>query len=218
MTPSMDARFLIGGRPFSSRSAYGLVMAEDDSDTHARAIWFSKVPNRVKIFAWLHFRDRLNSKANLHHKHITPNAACPRCAHTSEDALHIFIQCPHAERVWQRLGITPPTCIDNLWACHTPPGLDLCIWSTLLLIILWKIWASRNAMAFHNVGHHCSTTLQLIIEDLTLWTHRLKKPRHKGAAFLCRSYISDAFVINLCNVCTMVTTFEQYIFRWGNSP
>lgn len=34
-------------------------------------------------------------------------------------------------------------------------------------------------MAFHNIDHRSSISLRLIIQDLSLWTHRLKKPTQK---------------------------------------
>lgn len=112
-----DERYLNGGLCFSTRAAYALTMGshDDDHDGHAVAIWSSRVPNRVKIFAWLLFRDRLNSKSNLQRKHIVTDSLCPRCGYDGETSSHIFLNCPLSQRIWQRIGISPSTTIDGLW-------------------------------------------------------------------------------------------------------
>ena len=188
MSPGPDARYLNGGLSFSTWAAYQLVMADNDDDAHVIAIWSSCVPNRVKIFAWLLFRGRLNFKSNIIRKHIVPDALCPRCGFDGETASHIFLHCPLALRIWQRLRLLPPNSLDNLWDCRLPDQLDALIWHSILLIILWKIWDSRNAMIFEQQNHHSIFTLKRIIDDLMLWMHRMKKPAHQQAASSWRSY------------------------------
>ncbi|KAI5012428.1 hypothetical protein ZWY2020_024562 [Hordeum vulgare] len=160
----------------------------DDNDTHCVSIWSSCVPNRVKIFAWLLFRDRLNSKSNLLRKHIISDSICQRCGLHGENCAHIFIHCPLSQRIWQRLGLSPSDDIANLWDCCLPPQVGMGIWHSILLIILWKIWDSRNAMTFRQENHHSIFTLRRIIDDLTLWTNRMKKPEYKHDAYSWRSY------------------------------
>ncbi|KAE8813629.1 hypothetical protein D1007_09131 [Hordeum vulgare] len=115
-----DERFLHGGLPFTTKTAYKLLSIEPHEDPHASPIWFSGVPSKVKVFARLLFRSRLNCKANLHQKRISSNSRCPRCNHDYEDIDHIFLRCPLAGRIWQRLGITTPGCVDELWDIHDP--------------------------------------------------------------------------------------------------
>ena len=186
-----DERYLNGGMRFSTRAAYALTMGshDDDHDVHAVAIWSSRVPNRVKIFAWLLFRDRLNSKSNLQRKHIVTDSLCPRCRHDGETSSHIFLDCPLSQRIWQRIGLSPSSTIDGLWDCRLPTQVDAVIWHSVLLIILWKIWDSRNAMTFKQQNHHSILTLRKLVDDLMLWTHRMKKPVHKQAASSWRSYL-----------------------------
>ena len=105
MSPGPDERYLNGGLRFSTRAAYQRVIADTDDDAHAVAIWSSCVPNRVKIFAWLLFRGRLNSKSNLLRKHIVANSLCPQCGFDGETSSHIFIDCSLAQRIWQGIGL-----------------------------------------------------------------------------------------------------------------
>jgi hypothetical protein len=66
-------------KPFGTRDAYeALSLTPEVQDFHGAWIWRSKVPNKVKIFGWLFFKDRLNTTANLLHKNIMENAICHR--------------------------------------------------------------------------------------------------------------------------------------------
>lgn len=73
-----DIRLLNDGSPLFTRGAYLAITAAPE-DENAKWIWDSHVPNKVKIFAWLLFRDRLNTRANLLHKTLLPFASCARC-------------------------------------------------------------------------------------------------------------------------------------------
>uniref|UniRef100_A0A453A4M9 Reverse transcriptase zinc-binding domain-containing protein n=1 Tax=Aegilops tauschii subsp. strangulata TaxID=200361 RepID=A0A453A4M9_AEGTS len=67
---------------------------------------------------------------------------------THEDAAHVAILCPCAIQVWALLGLQQPHSINLLWDTTTPVGLDINIWPTVALAILWKLWDSRNARVF----------------------------------------------------------------------
>lgn len=104
-----DDRFLTHSVTFSARCAYSLLSSADETDPHADYIWISRATIKVKIFAWLLLRDRLNTKANLHRKTIAPDSSCPRCAQRHEDASHLALHCPRAVHVWDLLGLQPPS-------------------------------------------------------------------------------------------------------------
>lgn len=105
LSNEQDQRFLKGGLDFSTKRAYEILSQEPQDDLHAKLIWKSRVPSKIKVFAWLVFKGRLNTKAKLAHKSITPNADCPRCSFNHEDMDHLLIACPLAARIWQRLRI-----------------------------------------------------------------------------------------------------------------
>ena len=65
-----DQRLLHRGLDFSTKHAYGVLMARPETDLMAPLIWSAKVPRKLKVFAWLLFKDRLNTRVNLAHKHI----------------------------------------------------------------------------------------------------------------------------------------------------
>ncbi|XP_020174671.1 uncharacterized protein [Aegilops tauschii subsp. strangulata] len=120
-----DDRFLTHGVTFSAWCAYSLLSSADKLDPHSDHIWSSKATIKVKIFAWLLFRDRLNTKANLHRKTIASDSLCPWCAHHPVDASHLALFCIRAVQVWHLLGLHPPPDIDLIWTTVTPNGLDI---------------------------------------------------------------------------------------------
>uniref|UniRef100_A0A453SRC9 Reverse transcriptase zinc-binding domain-containing protein n=1 Tax=Aegilops tauschii subsp. strangulata TaxID=200361 RepID=A0A453SRC9_AEGTS len=82
------------------------------------------------------FKDRLNTRVNLAHKHIISSDLCPRCARLPEDSMHLFITCPLANRIWQRIGILPQTDdINELWDASLPHHLPKKAWSLVLMAL-----------------------------------------------------------------------------------
>ena len=170
-----DERSLTHGLAFSAKHAYSSIVADDSFDPHHDFVWASKVPIKVKIFAWLLLRDWLNTKANMFHKNVAQSAACPRCQDTYEDALHLISNCSYASQVWSSLGLSSPTSLDDLQQHPTIPGLNPNIWPSVALTVSWKLWDSRNALVFRNEDHSLGTTLRNIVADFSLWVFRLKK-------------------------------------------
>ncbi|KAE8772586.1 Myosin-2 heavy chain [Hordeum vulgare] len=134
---------------------------------------------------------RLNCKANLYQKHISPDSRCPRCNHHYENTDHIFLHCPLTRRIWQRLGILTPDYIEELWDIHDPVSTTRSIWPFILLLLLWKIWAARNAMTFRSIDQHSAITIRLMITELDLWSHRPCNNADKESAFSWRLFLSS---------------------------
>lgn len=87
-----DERPIIHGIPFSTWNAYDSITTKPLVDCNYYFILCAKVPSKVKIFGWLLFRDRLNTKENLHHKNIAGWPSCPRYDVPCEDVAHITIR------------------------------------------------------------------------------------------------------------------------------
>lgn len=55
----LDTRLLkLTGKPYTTRDAYiALDSTGDSSDMHGERIWGTRLPNKVKVFSWLYFKD-----------------------------------------------------------------------------------------------------------------------------------------------------------------
>lgn len=99
LTNGLDIRQLKDGLPMSTAGAYLAVLDAPD-DENAAWIWQSFVPNKIKIFAWLLFKHRPNTRSNLLRKTIIDSATCARCSVAHEDREHLFFSCPLAAQFW----------------------------------------------------------------------------------------------------------------------
>jgi hypothetical protein len=189
-----DTRSMRDGSTFSTKSAY-LHMQHQLQDPEASQIWNSKVPKKVKVFGWLLHLNKINTRANLLHKHIISSDICPRCQAQPEDRNHLFFSCPASAAIWRHMRLTPNTIsFSDIWSSPLPTNLPRSVWNTVALIILWKIWDAWNAKVFRNIDQPHTLTVKNIISDLTLWTHCFKQASLRVDADLWRHHLT------LCNL------------------
>ena len=173
LTDAPDERLLtLSGKPYTSRSAYAaLDQVTGTPDAHGRHIWTTRVPNKVKIFAWLYFKDRLSIRTNLFAKHILDDESCQRCSNATEDRLHVFFGCPTSAELWESTALLSDT---EVWSANVPSHLDTNLWPFVLLTILWRIWDARNGETFRNEPSTSRRILSKVCDDLVIWRKRLK--------------------------------------------
>lgn len=186
LTGVPDSRTLLNGAPFTTKGAYD-ALASQLGDPSLAFIWDARVPSCVRVFGWLFYLDRLNTRANLHRKAIIESPSCPRCEAAPEDRAHLFFNCLAARSIWDAIGFLPCSSpIAALWTSHAHVGLPESVWPFIVLLIIWKIWDARIAKTFRNIDIPPIDVLKGIIADLTLWSHRLKKAEDKVHAGLWR--------------------------------
>lgn len=100
-----DIRLLkASGKSFTTRGTYAALTQDHAApDFHGRRIWETHVPNKVKVFDWLYFKDRLSTRANLYAKHVLDDDQCQRCVHGIEDRRHTFSHAQLAPVCGERL-------------------------------------------------------------------------------------------------------------------
>ncbi|WVZ82091.1 hypothetical protein U9M48_029393 [Paspalum notatum var. saurae] len=126
LTDSPDERTMrLSTSSFNSRQAYGMLMDSSIADGNGLRIWKSRMPNKVKVFAWLFFRDRLSTRVNLHRKHVQPVDTCSRCGTSSESWQHAFFHCPYTAELWSRIGVDISNVqeMEDLWSAHHPAAV-----------------------------------------------------------------------------------------------
>jgi hypothetical protein len=135
-----DQRLMkLTGKQYTSRDAYyALDCNQEPRDVHGQRIWSSRVPNKVKIFSWLYFRDRLSTWSNLFAKHILDDDLCERCTGHIENRHHVFFGCQTSSGVWSRLNLASVANLSDVdvWNATVPANLDAKLWPFILQTIL----------------------------------------------------------------------------------
>ena len=131
---------------------------------------------KVKVFAWLYFKDRLCTRVNLHSKHVVDDDHCQRCSASLEDRYHVFFTCTASADLWWKIGLlnTASLSDNEIWNSNVPPGLDASIWPFVLLTILWRLWDARNGEIFRNELSSSRAVISRVCDDLVVWRKRLK--------------------------------------------
>lgn len=125
-------------KPIYSHDAYNaLGPSPNTQDFHGLWIWWTKVPNKVKVFAWLYFnfKDHLSTKENMLHKRVHDDTICYCCSHTVEDRLHIFFGCHLSRELWSCVGLSFLASADDIDILSPPSALgnDPATWPSILL-------------------------------------------------------------------------------------
>jgi len=121
----------LNGKRYTARAAYvALDTRGDAQDAHGHRIWSTRMPNKVKIFSWLYYKDRLSTRANLFAKHILADEECVRCSRSVEDRHHVFFTCPVSAEVWGMLHLVDVASLPDAetWEFTPPAGLYIKLW------------------------------------------------------------------------------------------
>ncbi|KAK5794991.1 hypothetical protein PVK06_036245 [Gossypium arboreum] len=68
-------------------------------------LWNLQLPAKIAITIWRIFWNYIPTLANLKHKRVSNDAACPRCGRGEEDITHIFRYCPATGEIWPLLDL-----------------------------------------------------------------------------------------------------------------
>ncbi|CAM0949962.1 unnamed protein product [Alopecurus aequalis] len=190
LSDEQDVRTMIDGMPFSAKAAYSALHRPPSSDPTC-PLWGSRVPGRVRVFAWLTHLDRLNTRQKLARKNIITEAHYPRCPSQLEDREHLFFSCPAARTVWSAIAM-PALSFDmpDLWTSCRHPKLTDSTWTFALISVLWKLWDARNAMVFRQIDQPALVTVKNIVDDLAVWAHRLHNEKHKHTVAQWRDHLT----------------------------
>ena len=94
---------------YSAKSFYIIMRTRMPTIQTCKWLWSSKCTMKIKVFGWLLFFDRLNTKDMFVRRHWRlpeDDNLCVICAaQVYEDRLHLFIKCTFSFRVWNYLRI-----------------------------------------------------------------------------------------------------------------
>jgi hypothetical protein len=137
----------------------------------------------------------------LHHHGHLPSPRCPFCIE-DEDFLH-----PSSDVLGSHPCSWP-------WVCRRPPRFAtyrMCfattfvvqaplVRHTLVMLLLWITWKSRNTMVFDAIRLSPRQTISLVLSHGELWLHRLPRrssclPWKRGSLFYVRCWKGYVVVI-----------------------
>jgi len=179
LTASHDVRLLatMNMQPFTSRGAYHL-LHDSLIPSDVVRIWSTRLPAKVKFFAWLLYHGRLNTRAHLFHRNIKTHdeSKCEYCVDTLETDVHIFVECPRAQAVWSRLRfVVHESTLRRPWNVTLPSLLPGAVKDDVMILIFWHIWKARNAKIFDHRDSSPTEVLRHISADIDAWSCRYRK-------------------------------------------
>lgn len=152
---------------FSIKSAYNLQLQDEPSHPRTpllKKMWNLNLPPKVKLFAWLRIRKRLQVRSHLYKYIPNINPECPLCKNHLETINHLFFECQFAVNIWRCTSINPITTYQNFdgikWLDLLPHMMDKDGLNSLskALLLCWQIWEARNCV-FKNMAPHPTRAL-----------------------------------------------------------
>ncbi|XP_020866161.1 uncharacterized protein LOC110224440 [Arabidopsis lyrata subsp. lyrata] len=146
-------------------------------------IWNLNTPPKIKHFLWRMLSRVLAVSTELERRHIVTDSYCRRCVTMRETTDHLFFTCSHACQIWRASSIPLPclsnpqvpyeTKIKEIFEFHKNAGKDT-LQGQLPLLILWRIWRSRNKLVFQSRQNGWWRDLRDASHDAEEWiTHGL---------------------------------------------
>ena len=104
-----DWSFLWNSDKYTAKKFYKLTFLNVQAPRPFVWIWKTRCVMKIKVFAWLLFSDRLNTRDMLDRRHCVKendDLTWELCVNNlRETREHLFFFCPFSQRCWQHLGI-----------------------------------------------------------------------------------------------------------------
>lgn len=182
---------------YTTRSMYRNMVHRGCINRRAQKLWKSKMPNKLKVFLWQAFQDRLPTKVEMKKKGWKGQVNCILC-NKPEDGDHIFFNCIMARFVWasikEALGWDKsPTSVNDFLYNWMPEGRHSYNVALFYFACLtWGVWKDRNARETRKqFARNPANVLQNIFLSMQRWKILLRaKDREKLENILekCQSW------------------------------
>jgi hypothetical protein len=144
--------YIWGSEKYSSSRFYSLSFASTVAPTPFKWIWKSRVSKKIKIFIWLLFKDRINSRNLLRRKSYKIDGddySCPLHLKCRRTIYHLIFQCPFSYECWDYLGISWDHSLlffDTIQKAKQDFSNNL--FMEIFSMAAWEIWKQRNGKIF----------------------------------------------------------------------
>jgi hypothetical protein len=145
-----------GGGCLTTSALYKLCSDGGVHDGNTDFLWQNSAPPRVKFFAWLLVKGRIQCRSNLLRKGIleADGSRCPICDAHLETPAHIMFHCSFARQFWAALGspsVADDAALATASVCPLPASTPTRSASTLRLLCFWHLWKHRNGVVFEGL-------------------------------------------------------------------
>jgi hypothetical protein len=141
-------------------------------------LWKSKCCKKIKVFIWLVFRDRINSRNLLkrrNYKVDNDDYNCVLCdTMIEETTYHLLFQCEFSKHCWESLNIH----WDHSIAFFNTISLakdqfSFSFFMEVFSVAAWEIWKQRNAKIFRHTNPDFSAWSRCFKNTLSLQLFRM---------------------------------------------
>ncbi|KAL4272707.1 hypothetical protein GQ457_13G011180 [Hibiscus cannabinus] len=154
---------------FSVRSAYKALVtsANVNGNAYWSKLWKIPVPQRVRVFMWLVFHQRIMTNVERTRRHLASSDLCVICCTEAETIEHALRSCSKARQAWE--SVVRPAKISTFLSLPFTDWILQCVtdvagigvgddrWAARFSIFCWLIWKERCNIVFnHNVNHGSS--------------------------------------------------------------
>ena len=133
---------------------------------------------RIKVFAWLTFSDRLNTRDMLRRRNwnVTNVYTCALCpCNVTEDWMHLFFQCNFSLRIWNYLQIEwqQADSMEQVFFL-TKRSFNKPFFTEVVILASWHIWKHRNDVVFSRIQPSFRAWRRAFLHEASLHVHRMK--------------------------------------------
>lgn len=163
------------------RHFYNLLTFSGVSWQFTAYVWNAIIPLKHRIFLWLAFKGRLNTRDNMVRKHwsaMSPVADCDACLAT-ETISHIILRCcKHSSQLWDQLAVTQMANSAQDIAVFVQQVHATAVfgqlWCILFAACAVSAWQARNDRTFNKKIWTPRFLLFNTAELLKLWSNRAR--------------------------------------------
>lgn len=174
----------LSAKNFSTKQRYRLLLDGGIKPHFSQIIWKTRIPEKIKYFAYLSYHGKILTKANLNKRGWKGKLdSCTLCDQSFEMVDHLFLQCSFTRKVWSslllRLGLKPlPQNQTELWNTRRVEEPMLTFQNavdTLLITGQWTLWKEQNKRCFEFHAFLPNQVRMQIMKLFILWTYQVPK-------------------------------------------
>lgn len=163
---------------FSVHNAYNFFINGGITSSFPMSIWFLSVPEKIKLFIWLAYHNRLLTADNLRKRNFPTPQSCPLCGSDEETTEHLLLACHFSSQIWgvitQRLSLpSPPHNFRHLleaWQHNNDKNIPKKMIRLVILAVSWSLWKERNKRIFHFEANSHRKIMEAAMAILKGWS------------------------------------------------